>query len=459
MKKSMNSSKTDCLFLHVPNLYSHDMYSAKFFVNIIAMGIFSMANELSKNNFYPEIINLGVEKVIDSDFDISKYIKDNRINLVGLSLHWHYQTYDTLLVAKEIKKENPNVHIFLGGITSSAYAYEILKEHSYIDTVIKGEGEKPIVELVRKINNGKFDFSGIPNLYWRDNNKIIKNKEIWFADENELNSYSFNGFDFLKNAETYLKFPIFYNYNLEQPKKLDLNKDYSVVCCLGRGCPGNCTWCGGGFEATKHITGRDKVILRDINIVANEIISFKEKYGNISFYFCFDPYPNKQEYLVELFNLLGKKMPKQIAIKFECFSLPTKAFIDALYENLSSDSEIIISPEFGDEQMRHRHKAFYFSNIELENCIKYMSDKKIKIVLYFAELPNESEISKFKTNQLMSKLVAYKIKTSVQLFYQPILDIEPYSPWALNPEEYGMPKKELNLKTYFNHSRAIRDFL
>ena len=143
----------DCLFIHVPHVSSHDSYSCSFFVNIIAMGIFSMSNEIKKNGYNPQIFNLGVEKIKNPDFDIAEYIKEHNIKLVGMSLHWHYQTYDTLLVAKHIKEINPDTHIFLGGIMSSAFAEDILKDCSHIDMVIKGEGEKPVVELVKKIKN------------------------------------------------------------------------------------------------------------------------------------------------------------------------------------------------------------------------------------------------------------------------------------------------------------------
>lgn len=454
------SSKIDCLFVHVPNLSSYKKNELEYFVTCIAMGVFSMSNELKKNNFQPQIINLGVEKILDQNFSITKYIKQNKINLVGLSLHWHYQTYDTLLVAQYIKKINPDTKIFLGGITSSAFAADILSEYPEIDFIIKGEGEKPIVEIVKRISKGDYNLSKIPNVYWRGkDNKIHKNNSIWFANEEELNSFNFDGLDFLKNYQTQLILPINFKHKYNDSKNcLDYNNAKKFVGCLGRGCPGNCTWCGGGYEAIKEITGRDRITIRDPKIVAKEIIKMKRKYDIDIFYFCYDPMPNNQKFLIEIFELLGREMPKEINIFFECFGLPTKEFIDSVKKNLGEDSEIIISPELGDEKMRFMHKAFPFTDIELFGCIEYIISQDLFLKLYFASLPFES-VKSIDTTLRMVKLLKERNYPKMMVLYQGINDCEPYTPWAKHPEIYG---NTINLKTlndYVQNSKRGRNFL
>ena len=451
-------AKIDCLFVHVPQVREHGLKRVKLFVNFIAMGVFSMCNELYKFNFHPQIIHLGVEKTFNIDF--AAYIKKNKIKFVGLSLHWHYQTYDTLKIAQKIKQINPDTFIFLGGIMASAFADDILRNFSFIDAVIKGEGEKSVVELAKKIHSDDDDLSSVVNLHWRKNNKIIGNKKNWFASEEELNSYSFDGLKFLKNYQRYLKFPLLFNYNFEKPEEISYDSPKMLVCCLGRGCPGNCTWCGGGFEATKKITGRDRVVLRNPKIVAKEFIKLRKKYEINSYYICFDPFPSNQEYLFELFDILGKKLPKKINILFECFGLPSKKFIDSFKNNLSEDSEIIISPEFGNEDLRSEHRAFSFSNKDLLDCIKYLIEKKIKGTLYFANLPFETKEQVQETRDFINNIrQEIEYNENIKIYNQNIFDVEPYSPWALNPEKYGI---ELQLKTiddYLKNSKNMRDLL
>lgn len=460
MNKPCDSKTTDCLFLHVPHISAHDNYSCSFFVNIIAMGVFSMSNELQKNGLYPQIINLGLEKALDKNFDIITYVKENNVKIIGLSLHWHYQTYDTLLVAKHIKQSNPDIRIFLGGIMSSAFAEDILKEYPEIDIVIKGEGEKPIVELVKRLKSNNYNLHDIPNLYWKDTNNIIhKNETVWFANEDELNTYNFDGIEFLKNYNEYFKLPMLYKNNFKSKEQAKLDDMKAFVICLGRGCPGNCTWCGGGFNAIKEITGRDCITLRKPEIVAKEIIEIKKKYDLDLFYICFDPFPNNQEYLIQLFELLGKEMPRKIRISFECFGLPTKEFVDAFSKNLESKSAIIISPEFGSEQMRFKHKAFSFTDNQLINCINYVVSKKIYLELFFSALPFEDEKSINLTRKMINSIMPRSKKDNISIHYQPIQDVEPYSPWAINPEKYNITPNLAELKDYVKNSKSFRDFI
>lgn len=452
-----NNISPDCLFIHVPylNLYRPKEYSS--FVNTMAMGIFSMANELYKIGFTPQILHLGIEKALNTDFDIAEYIKENNIKFIAISLHWHHQTYDSLNVAKHIKEINPDTFIVLGGYTSSAFAKDILEEHNYIDAVIKGEGEKPLTEIAKRFKDGNFDLSGIPNTCWRDNNIVKINDILWFADEQDLNSYDFNGLKFLKNKEMYLNLNIGFHHNLEN-NEYELKKEKQIVGCLGRGCPGNCTWCGGGFKAIKRITGRNKVTLRNPEIVAKEFIKFKKEYDIDTFYICYDPYPQKQEYLVNLFEMLGKEMPNQINIHFECFGLPSEDFANAFKKNLGEKSKIIISPEFGDDEYRKEHKnGFSYSNEQLLNCLSLINKLNINCLLYFTELPNEHPLQKKKTHWLIDKIRQEYPDLDIDLI--PISDFEPFSPWVLEPEKYGIKPTLYTLKDYVKNSKGFRDFI
>ena len=437
--------------------FFHDREEYKSTVNYIAMGIFSLANELQKNKFKTEIIHLGIEKALNLDFDIAKHIKDNKIKIIGISLNWHYQAYDALNVAQHIKINCPDCFIFLGGLTCSAFADEILKKYPYIDAIIKGEGEKPVVELVTNIINDNYNLSYIPNLYWKDKNgKIHKNKKTWFANEQELNEYKFDNLKLLKNYDLYLKMTLIYNKVTNKPDIVYFRNPKNIFCCLGRGCLGNCTWCGGGYNAIKEITGRDTISIRDPKIVAQEILHLKQEYDIETFSLCYDPCPPKQDFAIDLFNILGKEMPKKINLSFECFGLPNKEFIDSFKQNLEPNSVIVISPDFGDEKTRQVHKSFYYSNEELLKCLDYIKNKDIKTHLYFARTDFEKEY------QTLSFIDTY-IKdnyNNVSCFINAIKDIEPYSPWAINPEKYNCPyNKKLDFEYFYRASKAYRDFI
>ncbi|MBQ9688172.1 hypothetical protein IJV79_00890, partial [bacterium] len=70
-------SNLDCLFVHVPSIRQGlSMPSAcELVITISAMGLVSMSNELTKHGYSSEIVNLGLEKVLDWTFSLSEYVK------------------------------------------------------------------------------------------------------------------------------------------------------------------------------------------------------------------------------------------------------------------------------------------------------------------------------------------------------------------------------------------------
>ncbi len=443
----------EILLLHVPMVQETLKDCVSLFATKIAMGLFSISNELELAGFSTEIVNLGIEKINNYNFSISEYIKEQGFKIIFISLHWHFQTYDSIEVARKIKEENPNVFIVLGGFTASCFPKHILEKFPFIDAIVKGEGEIPSVKLAQKIKNNDTDFSDIPNLFWRKD-EIIENKAFWISDENDLNSYSFvNTVEKLKNWE--LNFKAGIGITLEN-NRCDIKNEKTFICCAGRGCPGNCTWCGGGCEAMTYITGRKKVSLRSPQVIADEIITLKNKYGIEKFYFCFDPYPMSQELFIELFNILGTSYPKQIKVTFESDGLPTQKLINAFKRNLSDDSILNISPVFAQDYLRKEHRAFYYTTEEFIKCLNYLEEKQVKSYLYFGSLMNEDRKELRLKNELIEKLKkTYKYITKIDLYK--IKDCEPYSPWALYPEKYNMPRDLVTFEDYYNNGKRYRE--
>ena len=150
------------------------------------------------------------------------------------------------------------------------YAEEILAEYPFIDAVIKGEGEIPITQLAKKVACGESDLEHIPNLCWRNNGKVELNKETFVATSEQLSSYSFySKLDKLKNSALYLRVNL--GMSCKRVKRGGIDSSESVfqpdneihTICLGRGCAGNCAWCGGGAKALKQIISRDCISWRD----------------------------------------------------------------------------------------------------------------------------------------------------------------------------------------------------
>ena len=61
-----------------------------------------------------------------------------------------------------------------------------MKNHEYIDGIIRGDAELPIVELLRNLTS----LERVPNLIYRQNGKIKDNSITYVA--NELDSINFS---------------------------------------------------------------------------------------------------------------------------------------------------------------------------------------------------------------------------------------------------------------------------
>lgn len=419
----------DILLVHIPvltkNLDSKIFYSS--------MGLFSLCNELCKNDIKSEIIHLGVEFEIDKKFSIINYIIKNNYKIIAFSLSWYQQLYDTLEIIKLVKKSVPLVKTIVGGYTASCFAKELIEKFDCIDFVIKGEGEIPIVELSKyllKKTNKKIE--QIPNIFYRKNNKYEISKKIWVANNIDLNSFDFSKIELMKNYKKYL----------------ELTNKISFTC-IRRGCPGNCSWCGAGKDAQKKINNRKTVSLRNSNVVAKEIVYLYEKY-NLSHYINFDPYPKKQQYLVKIFEEIGKKFPKQIKITFDCYGLPTKELIKSMKKNLSDESCFVISPDFATNNLRKLHNTHKFTNKQLFKILDYIELKEVYFCIYFAKFPNE-QINETILRNKMIEFIREKYKmvgdiNTIQLDFFP-----PYAPISINPPKYNIQLPIFTFEDYYKY--------
>ncbi len=453
----MQELKSKCLLVHTPNLYLNKDNKICSSVNFCAMGLFSLAGEIKKEGFDVEIIHLGIEKYLDKNFSLSKYVKANNIKFVAFSLHWHPQSFDVIESIRVLKENNPDIFVALGGFTASYFKEEIMMEFPFIDAIIKGEGEVSIRKLVKKLSGLKTfvgaDLSDIENLTWRkDSSKIVTNDKIFVAKDCDLNRFDFFSSKYMKHYAEYSKVP----FELQYSKDNELNNPKtSHGISLGRGCLGNCTWCGGGFKAMKMVTGRDFLSYRSPESVIHEIKKLQDEEGIEFFRFAFDPNPKDRSYLINLMNCLKKEFKGKLKALFTVFSLPDKNFLDVFNQTFSKESVISISPEFFNENLRKIHKSFFFSNKELEEILDYTEKLKISSELYFSIIPPVSEDENKKSEQY-GKFLKEKYSFVKEYYIIPII-YEPASPWTVTPEKYGLKMKEKNFINYYNDTNCIKN--
>lgn len=445
----------DCLFIHCPKFKNYYRPIGEYiFINYMPMGIVALADLLFRKGYETEVVHLGVEWMTDKGFSLVDYIGHKKPRVVALSLHWHPQSYEVLEWARRIKEAFPHTFILLGGLTASFYHREIMERFPWVDAVIRGEGEVPLLQLTEAVIKGGA-LEQIPNLTWRRGDKVSENALDYWATEDILDGLCFTNFALLKNCRTYIDWvlmPFFVKGFSKKRNRLFFSlKTPLFDLMIGRGCPVNCTWCGGGRDAQRLIAGRRGVIFRDIERVMDSIREALN-WGYETMHVCFDPYPHRPAYYLKLFSRIREERLK-VEFFFESFGLPTREFIDGFAQTFGPRSLLALSPESGSEEVRRRNKGYSYTNQELWDCLEYTRERGVKVDLFFGlGLPYERERDLNETARLIDRIRRHF--PNVQGFRTFTIEMEPAAPWYLQPEKFGV---KTDLRTFADFYRYHKE--
>ncbi len=481
------NSNPEVLFLHVPK-FSNYYKPLDEFMNItyIPMGVFAMADLLTRDRKSVQIVHMGIEWILDRDFSIVEFIKaKSNIKVVYMPLFWHYQSYDVINVASKIKAAFPDIYIILGGFTASYFADQIVSDFSCIDGVIKGYAEKPIVDLTRVITGGgvsekSSELPVIQNLML-SNGSRLKSMVVpggdfgegryrsmpggayqeYVTDARTFDSMRFSALPLLKNFSYYIKlfsFPLAYSKNLSMAENIKYNnmglKMFPIE--IGRGCVTSCTWCAGCAPNQKKMNFVSGVMWRDPEKVA-DTIEEGLAFGYKTFAVCFDVDPQKQSYYLDLFETIRKRKIK-CGLYFECYALPAPGFIESFAATFDlKNSVVAISPECGNEDVRRKNKGFYFSNADMLNSIEILEKHNITADVFFTMgIPSENVKTLYDTKDMILAIDS-RFKNVGRMMSWGV-QIEPGSPIFENPEKFGaVTDRKTFMDFYKIHSGKASD--
>jgi radical SAM superfamily enzyme YgiQ (UPF0313 family) len=436
----------DCLFVHVPKSRNYYRPIGEYtFINYMPMGVLAMADLLAREGYETEVLHLGVEWIEDKGFALIDYIAEKKPRIVAFPLHWHPQSYEVLEQARLVKEAFPEVFILLGGLTASFYHHEIVERFPWVDAVIRGEGEVPLLQLMEAVAKGGV-LQTVPNLTWRQGGRVRENPLAYCASQEILDGLRFTNFALLKNHRTYIDWvlmPFFVKGVSKERNRLFFSLKSPIFdLMVGRGCPINCTWCGGGRDAQRLIAGRRQVIFRDVERVLDSIREAL-RWGYETMHLSFDPYPHLSDYYLRLFSRIREERLK-VEFFFESFGLPTRAFIDAFAQTFGPRSLLALSPESGSEEVRRRNKGYSYTNQELWDCLEYTREKGVRVDLFFGlGLPFERVADLEETAQLIARIRRHFPNCQgIRTF---AIEMEPGAPWHLRPEKFGV---RTNLRTF-----------
>jgi radical SAM superfamily enzyme YgiQ (UPF0313 family) len=446
--------RVDCLFIHVPKSRNDCRpIDQSIGINFLPMGLLGLADLLQRNGVSTQIVHMGVEWIENHDFSILHYIREKVPRIVAVDLDWHHQSFDAIETAKKVKAEFPSVYVLLGGFTASFFHEEIMRNFDVVDGILRGEAEGPILELARVLLEGTGDLFSVSNLTWRRKGRVLVNPLSYVASEKDLNSLSFTNFPLLKNYRTYIHYigqPLHAKGgSKERNFRADSLESPTYHLTVGRGCPVQCTWCSGNIPSQETVTGRREVIFRGVEEVLQSIRE-AISYGYESFHICFDPYPQRPEYFLNLFSRIRQEKI-QMECFFESFGLPTIDFIKSFRETFPGPKSLIaLSPDVGSDPGRKMHKGNAYTNQDLMDCLDQLKKHEVSCDLFFIlGVPFEKEEDICQTARLQREV--RNRYPNVREIHTYTAQMEPGSPWHLDPESFRVKTSLKNFLDFYHY--------
>ena len=163
----------------VDNQWRYSIYSSKEILKAVADEEENPYLDIFRSRFVPNILAQSPD-------------------LVGVSITATSQILPGLTLCRLIKQTNPDLHLTIGGSIFTRLVDNLRRADAmfqFADDFVVFEGETALVELVHQLE-GKRDFSKVPNLIYRQRDKIVVNQPFYSENINALATPNFDGMSF-----------------------------------------------------------------------------------------------------------------------------------------------------------------------------------------------------------------------------------------------------------------------
>lgn len=315
-------------------------------------------------------------------------MREFKPDIVGLT-SYTFTIYDTYQIARLVKSENPNVFVIFGGINTSFYPEEMIRQ-PFIDAIAIGDGEKTFSDFVK--NFGTPEMYSIRGIWIKKNGDIIKNPTR--QPISNLDDLPFPDRNLLIFQDIYQESYIFSDYNFNYRKTELLSS---------RGCPYSCEYCQSFGK--KYRTRTPKNVVDEMEYLLSEGYNF--------FQFWDETFNVQKERSKEIFReIIRRNLQKKIRYRVRIAgNLVDEEMIRLMKE---SGCQMIY---VGIESASNETIRTVGRKIEVEKCIEtvYLAKKYgIGVLGYFIiGFPGETEKDIQKTIKLILKLPLDFMETTI----------------------------------------------
>ena len=349
--------------------------TSKFPMSGIPIGIACLAAYLRENNIEVSTIDAPIENY-DYKQTAKKVIELNP-QIVGVSCLTENR-YAALKTLKEIKELNPRIKLVIGGIHVTPLDELTLRNYPFIDVVVRGEGEIPLLQYTKAIKNNT-PLNKVKGISFLKNNQIIRTPNPPFIIN--LDDLPMPAYDLFPIT----KYPLL--------PDLKYKNILSTTITTSRGCPMNCPFC----ITTKHWG----TLIRSMSAhrIFKEVKYLHDNLGITLFRFVDDLFTIKKDRVIDFCKLVVNNNLKIIfrlqaridTMDTETLSWLKKAGCDQIEYGAESGSQKIL------DLMRKRIKVQQIIDIAKKTREAEIKSKFFLIIGYI----NEKEQETYETFQLI----------------------------------------------------------
>ncbi len=188
--------------------------------------------------------------------NILKFVQET-YDVIGISA-WTDFWYQAFKIGKILKEKFPETFIVMGGPHINIFPKEVL-EFDFIDSIVMGDGEIPMVKLLDRLAGNDQGNEDIPGVYWRGHGYISYTPYI----QRDLDNLPIPDRTFLP-IERYTSV---------------LSSDKFVTSMItSRGCPFKCVYCKLDFQ--KPVSRSAESVIKEFEIIHNLGINEVEVYDD-----------------------------------------------------------------------------------------------------------------------------------------------------------------------------------